>query len=443
MKEKGFLFIPSNIHLHSVEESDDDLFVTFIRWSDVTRSVQSQLVSVSMTELKAHIEEFPVENLIIVLPASSISMLTVEAPTTKSRQLKQALPFLVEEQSAQEPDQIVLISDYKVQDNKLNVVTVDKALLKGCLAFFEHYGIEVSDVYAIEQLLPILDQQLLIILDQETCYISGPSLKPICVPAAQLTWILSRIASNETSDSLLNIKLVLTNQYERDYSDIQQEITLALPESISIEFYPERVESVASYLAALAGAGSNDSDHYQSLLVEEFKPKKKANGIANLLIPTLTFGVVVLCLQLSLSLYNGWQYQQKAHALQSDIYATVKRSIPGVRIEKLRGDKALRSRIKQALSRTSQSSDTLAIEKIASDLISALKSFSSDQPYIQRLSYRSNTGETQLELHAKSFAQVDQLKTQLDKSGYQVTVGSVTNDNGLFKGRITLQAKRG
>ncbi|GAA3920172.1 type II secretion system protein GspL [Litoribacillus peritrichatus] len=443
MKEKGFLFLPNNIQELTQDEFGGEPQLSFVRWSDVTRSIQNQLDSVSVDELKEHLIQFPVENLIAVLPPSSVSMLSVEAPTKKARQLKQAMPFLVEELSIQEPDQVLLVSDYKIHNNKVNVTTVDKSLLTGVLSFLQTHDLDVSEVFSIEQLLPVLNQQLLIILDGSNCYISSEYQKPICVPTLQLSWALKKIIQSDDKTATLNVKLVLTKACDKEYSVVQEEIEQSLPGSEPVEFYPERVDSIESYLAALAGAAANDSAILQNLLVGEFKPQKKNNTYVSVFVPTIVFAVMVLCFQLSLSLYNGWQYQQKAQQLQADIYSTVKKAIPGARIEKLRGDKALRSRIKQALSSGSQESSSLAIEKVTGDIISALTSFKSDRPYVQRLSYRSNTGETQLELHANSFAQVDQLKNALDKTGYLVTVGSVTNDNGLFKGRITLQAKEG
>ncbi|MFC3151738.1 type II secretion system protein GspL [Litoribrevibacter euphylliae] len=449
MKEKGYLFLPDNFDTFTVEECIDHLNVEFVRWSDLTRSVDQVQSSVSLTEVQEHLSHYPVDQLVVILPPTSVSMMEVTVPTKKTRQLKQALPFIVEEQSAQDPDSLLLVSDYKPEGNQLNVITLDKTLLEKTLSIFRSLNIDVDDVYSVEQLLPTLEQQLLIATDDDMAFVSHPRSKPIYLPIKQLPWVLKKfVAQAETDDSLLNIKLVISESSTHSYADLQEMIEVALPEGQAVDFYSDKIPDLYSYLVSFAGTASNQSSYFQSLLVGSYKPKKQSNQWWNVLAPTLVFGSVVLCCHLALTLYSGWQYQQKANELQSQIYSTVKKAIPNARLEKLQSDRALRSKIKSTLSSGSGSTASAQLNSVTSDIITALVTLSKEskgkaqQPYVQRLSYRAATGETQLELHANSFAQVDNFKEKLVGAGYQVTVGSVTNDGGLFKGRIIL-AKEG
>jgi len=443
MKEKGFLFLPQNFDVYASQDAYEQLSVTFVRWCDISRTVKSQISHTSLSGVRDHLDQQPVDHLIAVLPTSSVSMMEVETPTTKSRQLKQALPFLVEEQSAQELDNILLVTDFKPVNNRLTVTAVDKALIEKTLSLFEYSQLTVSEIYSTEQLLPSLEQQLFVMIDGETAYLSLAGNKPLCLPIKQFAWLLPKYVS-KTSSELLNIKLVLADSSTMSYADFQQEIDRILPEELSVEIYPDNISDSYSYLASLAGAGTNQSSYYQNLLFGKYAPKKQTNQWLTLLAPTAVFASVVLCCHLALSLYNGYTYQQKANQLQTEVYATMQKAIPGIRLNKLKSDRALRGRIKEALSRSGNTTEAILLDKVASDLIQSLKSFGNEkQPYVQRLSYRAAVGETQLELHANSFAQVDQMKESLTKAGYDVTVGSVTNDSGTYKGRLILKAGEG
>lgn len=449
MKEKGYLFLPDNFDTFTVEECIDHLNVEFVRWSDLTRSVDQVHSSISLSEVQEQLLHYPVDQLVVILPPTSVSMMEVNVPTKKTRQLKQALPFIVEEQSAQEPERLVLVSDYKPVGGCLNVITLDKALLEKTLSVFRSLDIEVDDVYSVEQLLPTLEQQLLITVVGDMAFVSHPQAKPIYVPIKQLPWVMKKFVHNALNDEpLLHIQLVITESSAHSYSDLQSIIETALPEEQAVEFYSDKISNLHSYLVSFAGTASNQSSYFLSLLVDSYKPKKQSNQWWSLLAPTLVFGSFVLCCHLALTLYSGWQYQQKANELQSQIYSSVKKAIPNARLDKLRSDRALRSKIKSTLATVDGGSDGAQLNSVASDIISALAALGKDtrssekQLYVQRLSYRAATGETQLELHANSFAQVDSFKEKLTGSGYQVTVGSVTNDGGLFKGRIIL-AKEG
>jgi len=134
MKEKGFLFLPQNFDVYAPQDANEQLSVTFVRWCDISRTVKSQISQTSLSGVKDHLDQQPVDLLIAVLPTSSVSMMEVETPTTKARQLKQALPFLVEEQSAQELDNILLVTDFKPVDNRLTVTAVDKGLIEKTLS---------------------------------------------------------------------------------------------------------------------------------------------------------------------------------------------------------------------------------------------------------------------------------------------------------------------
>jgi type II secretion system protein L len=442
MKEKGFLFLPTNFNAFSSEEALEHVLVEFVRWSDLTRSVDKHIDQITLESLSEHLLHYPVDQLTVILPPASVSMMDVIVPTKKSRQLKQALPFIVEEQAAQDPDSLVLVSDYKPSlDNKLNVIAVDRRLLENVLDMLKTADLEAVDVFSIEQLLPTLEQQLLIISDGESAFLSQQGARPIHLPTKQIPWVLKKF--NQTDqDGLLNIKLVITSSSALSYTELQELVESSLPEGTSAEFYSDKIEALKPYLVSFAATGSNNSSYYQSLLVDAYKPKKKNNQWLSLLAPTLVFGAFVLCCHLGLTLYNGWQYQQKANELQAQIYSTVKKAIPSAKLSKLKSDRALRSKIKSTLAGMSTDGGSPMLGHVTSDIISALSSYSKGQaPYVQRLSYRAATGETQLELHANSFAQVDQFKDRMSKSGYLVTVGAVTNDNGLFKGRLILQAK--
>lgn len=443
MKENGFVFLPPNFQAILDDTVDAVVCVDFIRWSDVSRTVNEVKKGIALTELKRHLDEHPVERLTAVLPNSSASSFSVDVPTKNPRQLKQALPFIVEEYSAQDPESLLLISNFKPVDNKLDVIAVDELLINKVTQLMKEEGIAVVEAYSIEQLIPALEKQTLIILDHSTAYISTATGLPVGVPIGQLAWVFPRLIEATLDESLVNIKLVQTEQCELSYSEAEEAIQNALHDDVNVEFYSQKVGSINEYLASLAGPGANQPSYQQNLLIDKYKPEKKKNPWLSLFAPVVVLGSVVLCAHLSLSLYEGWQYQQRANALQSQIYSTLKRAIPTARVEKLRSDRAIRSRIKSALARSGKTDDSAILNQVTHDLIKALQSFKASAPYIQRMSYRSASGETQLELHASSFAQVDQVKESLTSSGYSVTVGSVSNDGGLFKGRLTLRAREG
>ena len=442
MKEQGYIYLPSEFEDASV----DDLSVDFYRWSDITRNITKVVADISLSQLAEQLNDHPVDKLTAVLPANNLNVLEIEVPTGNARVLKQALPYLVEEQCVQEPDQLTLVTDYKAKNNRLNVVAIDNGLIERITDTFSSFGLQLHQLFGIEQLLPELSQQLLVLADQHKLYFQGNHKPPVVLPVNQAKWFISRLdisayteGFKESDTDLLNVKLVIEEGSSLTEPALKELLATTFTEQ-PFEVYPEVTADMQHYLCKMSAA--NQAKKQLNLLTGAFRPPQKQNQYLKLFTPVIAFGMIVLSVQLSLSLYSGWQYKTKADAVQQQVVDTIKKHLPNTRFDRLRGDSALRSHIKNAINRGSTESESLELTKVAEDLISGLESFNvASRPYVQRVAYRASAGDTQLELHAKSFGEVDQLKNHLDQKGYQVTVGSVTNDNGLFKGRLTLRAK--
>lgn len=90
----------------------------------------------------------------LVLPVERVTACAVTLPTRRTRWLRQALPFAVEELLAEDPERLHFALGEALADGRHRVIAIDRALLSGWLEQLAARGLEVASIHVDADLLP-------------------------------------------------------------------------------------------------------------------------------------------------------------------------------------------------------------------------------------------------------------------------------------------------
>jgi general secretion pathway protein L len=101
-------------------------------------------------------------SLALVLPMAVVSACAVKLPTIKTRWLRQALPYAVEESLAEDVEHLHLSVGECLDDGRHLLLAVRRSLLQGWLAQLTAQGLQVAAIYVDADLLPRVATQVLV-----------------------------------------------------------------------------------------------------------------------------------------------------------------------------------------------------------------------------------------------------------------------------------------
>jgi general secretion pathway protein L len=206
-------------------------------WSTAQQQVIASGVLESIDELEQLTDVANNRVVIGVLDASDVSLKSVETPKVSTRQLTGMLPFLLEDDIAQDPDQVHVTLLHRDNDDKTGpkaqVAIVDKSLIDFWMLTLQSVGIELKkllpDVTALGASSPKSQVPVMLSMGSQWLVHHSNSLGAV-IDNAQLTLALSSDifapyrAQPESGDVLVHL------QQDQSFPDNDIQWTAAEPE---------------------------------------------------------------------------------------------------------------------------------------------------------------------------------------------------------------------
>ncbi|WP_233009858.1 type II secretion system protein GspL [Rheinheimera faecalis] len=379
--------------------------ISWLVWSAVNQEIIASGQLASADELSALSERLGRRPVVALVPAADVVLSEVLLPSKPNRQIIQALPYMLEEEHAEDIEQLYLALGQCQQRGKeywQQVALCKKVQLEQWVGSLVVAGFQPT------QLLP---DALLLPLHQDgasAIELAGQWL------LRQGQWQASSIEPGWWADflSLANIELI--HSYSPWPTEILQNVQAAEPE------------------LPLALLAQQLPEQRFSLLQGQYAPKKAQNKIWSVWQSSIALGTACLALYLITLAFGVWQQGQQLQQQRAELVTLYKSRFPA---ESTRD-------ISRQLARKLQGAGTAqdaSLFSLLNDLQQELAATTNVR--LDNLKYDQKTSELRFQAEADSFQRFDNLKTRLEQKGFEVKQGALSNEGGKVQGTVAMKVK--
>lgn len=385
--------------------------LSWLVWAPLSQDVIASGTLNSAAELPALAERLGPRPVIALVPAADVVLKEVILPTKPSRQILQALPYMLEDDVTEDIEQLWLahaaLKKVPEQPDKpehyvQQVALCKRQQLEAWLSWLTDAGFQPSQLLPDALLLPMEQGATTIELDG--------------------SWLLRQGEWQATS---------IEQDWWPDYLQLAD-----LPKLTSYSPWPEHIEQphqlAEPELPLLLLAKQSQLQTF-NVLQGEFAPKRQQNRLWQQWRLATVLAGICLTLYLGLTAIEGWRYAQQARQLQQEAVQTYQAAFPGESVVNLR---ALVQRKLQQAGGGDQQQHFLS-------LLLALQNNLATVPGIQldNLRYEARRNELRFQAKADGFQSFERLKAQLEQAGYQVDQGALSNDGNKVQGTVSMRSQ--
>ncbi len=389
------------IRLGSVANAPVDWLV----WSALNEEIIASGRLAGADDLPALAQRLGQRPVVALVPACDVVLKTVPLPGKPNRQLLQALPFMLEEDQAEDIEQLLLLQGQTLQQDgqySQQVAVVRRAMMEQWLAWLQQAGFSVQRMVPDALLLPDAELPLVLELSGQWLLKQGP-------------WQVSCIDESWWPDYLALLALPLVLSYSPWPEAVLQQHQLA-PAELPLALLARQLNKTSF-----------------SLLQGDYAPKKPQNKYWQQWRLSISLAAAALLLYLSSVGLESWLYQRQATQARSAATELYKSKYPNERIVNL----------KRQVERKLAASGGVDPNQSLVGLLSQLQPLLAQQQglNLDNLRYDSKKAELRFQATADGFQSFEQLKTQLQQQGFTVEQGALSNIAGKVQGTITMRSK--
>ena len=379
--------------------------ISWLVWSASGKEIIASGQLASADELSALSQRLGHRPVVALVPAADVVLSEVLLPSKPNRQIIQALPYMLEEEHAEDIEQLYLALGSCQQRGKeywQQVALCKKVQLEQWIG---------SLVVAGFQPIQLLPDALLLPLHQDgasAIELAGQWL------LRQGPWQASSIESGWWPDflSLANIELI--HSYSPWPTELLQNVQAAEPE------------------LPLALLAQQLPEQRFSLLQGQYAPKKARNKVWSVWQSSIALGAACLLVYLITLGVQVWQQGQLLQQQRAELVTLYKSRFPA---ESTRD-------ISRQLARKLQGAGAVqdaSLFSLLNDLQQELAATTNVR--LDNLKYDQKTSELRFQAEADSFQRFDNLKTRLEQKGFEVKQGALSNEGGKVQGTVAMRVK--
>ncbi|MEO3680033.1 type II secretion system protein GspL [Rheinheimera sp. FR7-31] len=353
----------------------------------------------ALVELAERLGTRPV---VALVPASDVVLKQVALPGKPNRQVLQALPYMLEEEQAEDIEQLFLALGKVVQHEgqySQQVAICQRERLAQWLDWLQHAGFSVSRMLPDALLLPEKQLPACIQLQQQWL------LK-------QSSWQVSAIEANWWPDYLQLAALPMLTSYSPWPEELLQSHQLAEPE-----------------LPLALLASELDKQDF-TLLQGEYKPKRQVNRYWQIWRTPALLALGCLALYLLQLGATSYQLSRQAAVLSEQSRQLYLQAFPDERIVNL----SRQVQQKLAASGGAQQQSFLTLLQSLQQQLAKVPDISLDN-----LRFDSKRAELRFQAKGDGFQSFERLKTALEQAGFSVEQGALSNDGDKVQGSVAMR----
>mgnify|MGYP000406844981 CR=1 FL=1 len=377
-----------------------------------------------LNELQQHLQALSSSYLIsVIVPNDAVLLAQVNIPSNSSRQIKQALPFMAEELLLEEIENVHLAQAPQIiRPGKIELAIVAHSVLIKWLDVFHRCHLPPVSFVPESLALPYNTGEYSVVIENQQCIVRSGFFQGFCCHFDDLQPLLTVLLSDDKlSDNAVSVSYQIDDDnlierfldFELWHNSVEVE-PLNYKESLSEVMAVTLIQQGIGNLNILQGGYSQQKTDVERL--------QHWRTVA-------TAMVVGVLLVVASNLITGWYFQSQQKNSYQQSVALYKRYFPNEqRVVSPRRQMA--SKIKSG----GAESEFLALVSQSAGSFNKMSSALN----VEKLRYKSEQGQLQLELRSQSIEHLDQLKKHLAEQGINTTINSATEQDGYVMSRLQL-----
>lgn len=362
---------------------------------------------------------------VVLLDNTSVYIGSVQLPIKNRQKLLRAIPFALEEQIADEIDDLHFVAGKPQQDGSVPVVAIKKATLESILDIINQAGIEPAAIIPDTLCLTANSRQWAVLLHDEQAHLQLNMLNGSEFDRDILPIVITSLLQQETLESPEKIILFTLDGETEDQPT--QDLTESLPDDIELIKVSYNTHPLVIYCGQFHNAMS------LNLLQDAYKPKRKDNVEWKRwrLAAALTVGWIGLGLGSAGAEYYDLQDKNKELRIQIEkIYKSAfpkSKRIVNVRVQMEQKLKELRGG-----SATGEGTSMVSLLSNSATALSSEKGIT-----LQTISYRNNRMD--LGLTGTNLQAIESLNKKINQPPLKSEIISSSSEKNQVKGNIRIQ----
>ena len=380
------------------------------------------------SELSSLTEKASNRQVVAFAPACDVLLKSLTVPGKSQRAIKMAAPYMLEEDLADDVEQLFFaFADIKVdeQGNNCFVAVVKDSLMQQWLAWFTQANIVCRTILVDCLNLPLQgDDWSAIAIDDQILLRKG------IWQGAVLDNVQWQLLANQWQSVERVAKI-------HRYSPLPE-----LPVSIEVIAEPEELP-LAQLVQGNALHNANNSTHQNgalqkqaniNLLQGQFVVKQKQSQAIKYWLWAASFCLCAVLLNLGLKSAKLYQLSNQQAAVEQRIIDTYKDAFPATKRVRV---STIRSQMKRKLAELGSAGNNVSFLPMLAKLQSAFDKVPGLKP--SSLKFDGKRNEIRLQAQAKDYQSFEQFKVQLEQSKLTVTQGAQNNQGDSVTGSLSIK----
>lgn len=362
---------------------------------------------------------------VVLLDNTSIHIETVHLPIKNRQKLLRAIPFALEEQLADEIDELHFVAGKIQPDDSVPVAAIRKDTLEAILDAINEAGIEPVAIIPDTLCLTANSKQWAILLHENQANLHFNTFNGSEFDRDLLPTIITSILKHETLEA--PEKIILFTQDGKPEDESMQHIIEALPENIELIKVSYNTHPLVIY------CGQYQNIMSLNLLQDAYKPKSKNNAELQRWKLAAALTIVWIGLSLGNATAEYYNLQDKNKQLRSQIEKIYKNTFP-----KSKRIVNARVQMEQKLKELKKGSSENEGNSMVALLSNAASALSSEKDItLQAINYRNNTID--LELTGSNLQAIESLNKKINRQTLKSEIISSSSEKNQVKGNIRIQ----
>ena len=419
----------------------DDLVVEWT-WSDSENPVQDTVIA-SFNEFATEVHQrWPQSYLfgidLIISGANTVGS-KVNIPSKQMKHIAQALPFMIEDQLAQDVSQFHLIHGNRGPTEELTVLGLPRQLIEVTQRLFAEQQLPLDAIIPDMLCLPQGQGEWTLLADGKHLLIHQNELSGIAIEIDAAPVVLASVFENwDPKPTTLKVLLCKEHLNDNLMNWIKTQINSATADiEMGVEF--EEIES--DYFVVLCDKlQSAPRKHPGNFLQGNYTAKGRRKPSSYNWKPLAALAACFVIIYTGFLYTQSWKFQSEYRQLETEATNLYKRLFPGDR-RIVNVKRQMEQHINDF--QKGQSGETfLALLTITGQQIQSINRTAQDAIKPQRASYDENQGDLRLDLLAKDFSQLENFKSRLEAASLFVETASAAQDAGVVKAKLKIRSQR-
>lgn len=420
--------------VHQVEGALYEWALYDIAGEQLKYGARSSLEIIDQTLMQNGIENV---ELIALWPSSAAFVSEVSLPGGQARYLQQALPFAVEEQVAQDIEQIHICLGPKSKRGAYSVINIDHSLFESNFQSFnsEMADIPLAGVYLDAQCLPIAEDDLSLCLSSSSVIVRSLEGKMISLKPDNLIPYLDSVflAPSEDEEAReLSMKVWVAADYMEAAKMLLAQIEQYPHLSISVEQFG------LSEFEFLCECYTRNKTTLTNLCQGDFVIARQSSGSWHRWRAVAALAGLGFLLQFGVFIGQGMYFEGQADSAGQSALTAYQKIVPNSKRTTLgKLPRIIKGKLNQQRQGGS-SVDVGFLHLLGEAGYQFDRSKFKGQLQFKSINYNQQRAELVLEMQAQSFDQLESLKNAIVSAGLTAKISSAVQEKEYFRGRISV-----